>query len=83
MSSYVVQSRDGLTRVDARSPRAAALLVAGTTQSTIVWYKTRYGWASWSEGPGRSIRYAGKVDERVAALLDAPIGTHRAARGDR
>lgn len=74
MSSYVVQSTHGLTRVDAASPKAAALLAAGTTEKVIVWYKTRSGWASWSEGVGRRIRYAGKVDELVAELLEAPAG---------
>ena len=74
MARYVVQSPHGLRRIDAPSPRAAALLATGTTASTIVWYETPSGWASWSDGPGRRTRHAGKIDERVANLLKEEAG---------
>lgn len=74
MTRYVVQCGPGeYVPVEAPSPRAAAGTVAPGRHEIIVWYRTRCCWASWADGrPGRRTRYLGKVDERVAALLDRP-----------
>ena len=73
MSRFVVQGApSSYVAIDAPSPRAAAMQVCQTTKNVIVWYRTRTGWASWTEGIGRRTRYMGKVDEHVAALLPEP-----------
>jgi hypothetical protein len=78
MSSFVVQLGPASYQlVHAPSPRAAALFVSGSLHNIIVWCRTQKGWASWTEGTGTQIRYAGKIDERVAELLgDGPKHKH-------
>ena len=75
MTRYVVQQGPGdYALVDAPSPRAAALHMAGRTKGVFVWYRARRSFGCWTDADHARTRYLGKVDPRVEALLASDEG---------